>query len=238
MRIISPKLLIQACFLVLLSFLYITSAHANISVDKVVVHFDNGRRPVENIIVTNTGERPLMVKTKIVETLKPGQTDEEEISTRKVIVAPQSFTLAPGEKRTARIVLREMPQDMEAMYRVRFFPSTIKEKAQETQQGMSIKLNVLFGMGVLLLAAPQNPEPNFTAKRENGKIIVTNNGNVTVQLNRERFCDDDGECVQIPGKRVYPGMTWTTDIPKELRGKPFSQTIRVNNDYQTYEYAP
>jgi len=216
-----------------------TIALANISLDKVVVRFEQGSRPVNNISVTNGGSEIIKVRTEIVEIKNPGQENVLEVKTRELSVAPRAFELKPDETRVARVVLRKFPKDMEKMFRVRFIPDNVEQEIDQKQGEMSVKIGLIIGMGALVLAAPQNPAPDFVFDRKDGKITFTNKGNVTAQVQREDFCNSDKtECVSLEGRRVYPGAAWVMNVPPELKGKPFSQTVFMNNSYNKMTFPP
>ena len=212
-------------------------ANANITLDKVIVKFDPASRPVANVVVTNKSDAPVKVTTEIVEAFNSGTDDESEEKTKEIVVAPKGFELDAHESRAIRLVLRKIPEDQEKIYRIRFIPSEISFTKEVDAGDKSVRVGVIMSMGLLVMAAPKNPEPKLDFERTDNKIIFTNNGNVTAQLQREDFCNKDRtECVPLLGKRVYPGAKWVMDIPEQLIKVPFSQTVLINGDYSTITY--
>ncbi|PCJ16454.1 MAG: hypothetical protein COB04_10885 [Gammaproteobacteria bacterium] len=219
--------------------LFASIASADISLDKIVIHFDSTSPPVNNIAVTNNSDAVIKVEAKVIETLNPGQDSESEIKTRELSVAPKIFELQPHETRLTRVILRKKISDQEKMYRIRFFPDKPTRTTEQESGGMSVKIGVVVGMGVLILANPETPKPNLNFVRKDGKITFSNTGNITAQLQREPFCNKDrSACTPLIGKRIYPGSNWTMDVPNALKGKAFSQTILINNAFRTLNYPP
>jgi len=236
MRIINP---IAATLFSISLTLIASISSANISLDKIVIHFDNASAPVNNVAVTNNSDAVIKVEAKVIETLNPGQTTESEIKTRELSVAPKIFELQPHETRITRVILRRKINDQEKMYRIRFIPDTPSTSTEQQSGGMSVKIGIVVGMGVLILASPENPKPNLNFVRKDGKITFSNDGNITAQLQREPFCNQDKSlCVPLIGKRIYPHASWTMEVPIELKGKAFSQTVLINNAFSTLNFPP
>lgn len=215
-------------------------ALANISLDKVIVEFKPDERPLDNINVTNDGNQPVRISVKTVEDKNPGQSTETEsdASPDKIVVAPKSFELAAGEKRTVRIVMRQYPADLEAIYRVRFIPDQVSyEKNVVTANATNIRVGVIVSMGALITVTPKNPHPDLQFKRD-GKIIhFVNAGNVTAQLQRDDFCTDDKKtCASLPGQRIYPGMKWDMNVPDNLAATAYTQTVLINGNFSKLSY--
>ncbi|MCK5555919.1 MAG: fimbria/pilus periplasmic chaperone [Alphaproteobacteria bacterium] len=213
-------------------------AVANISLDKVILRFDPNVRPINNINVTNQGDKPVKVSIVTIEMVNSGQDGEIEKKTKNLIVAPKAFEMQPGETRAVRVVLRQYAEDMESIYRIRFKPSQPSFIKKEKVAGKSINVSIVLTMGALVIVPPKSPRPDLQFVRD-GKIIhFTNKGNVTAQLQRDDFCVDEEKktCVQLPNKRIYPGMTWDMDVPAELAGIGFSQTVLTNGSYSKISY--
>ena len=154
-----------------------------------------------------------------------------------MVLAPKVFELQPRESRMVRMVVRKFPDNMEDIYRVRFKPEQAFIREEETPSGTSVKIGVVMTMGALVMVQPKNPAPNLIVTRDANQLNFDNQGNITVQLQREDFCNQDRSiCTPLEGKRIYPGMKWQTDIPAELKSQPFSQTVLIKGDYSTLSY--
>jgi P pilus assembly chaperone PapD len=214
-------------------------AHANLSLDKVILEFKQGGRPVDNITVRNDGDEPVKVSVSALEDLTPGQHPEKLEPAKNLIAAPKAFELAAGETRVVRVVLRKWPEDMEGIYRVRFMPDRVTmEKKVETTSNKTINIGVTVTMGALVMVPPKNPRPDLVATRGAKTVHFKNKGNVTAQLQREDFCADDDKkaCGSLPGMRIYPGMSWDMDIPDALKKTDFEQTVLMNGNYTKISY--
>ncbi len=212
-------------------------AHANLSLDKVVVQFTPSERPVSNVLVSNKGDSPIKVTAEIIEVLNSGTKDEKEIKTKNLIVAPGGFELNANESRNVRLVLRKTPEDFEKIYRIRFHPDTISFTEEVEKGNKSVRVGVIISMGILVIAEPKEPKPKLEFVRNDKKIIFSNNGNVTAQLQREDFCNKDRtKCTELTGKRIYPGSTWEMEIPEHLIKTIFQQTVLINGNYSTITY--
>ncbi len=225
--------------LVALMVLTPLEANASISLNKVIVNFKPGQRPVSNIIVTNSGKETFKIETVTVKVLNSGRPDKVESSTKELVAAPSSFELGPGKSRSVRIVLRKFPEDMESIYRVRFMPDkpTIYKEQKTAREDVSLSLGMIVTMGALIIVDPVNPKPKISFERGNKKITFKNEGNVTVHLQRENVCNEDrSECIMVYGKKIYPNSVWELPIPEKLIGKKFKQTIKINNEYSTLNY--
>ena len=215
----------------------VADAQANISLDKVILNFVPGEKPVQNIMITNQGEKTVKVSGSVVQIQNSGQENEKEFPSKNLILAPKAFELAPGAQRQVRLVLRNFPDQQEGIYRVRFKPDTPQITTQEPKPGMSVKIGVVMTMGALVMVTPTVPSPKLTFERKKDVITFKNEGNVTAQLQREEFCTDGRKnCTSLDGKRIYPGMTWDHAIPESLLGKAFSQTVLINGQYSTLSF--
>ncbi len=212
-------------------------AMANIALDKVVLTFAPDERPVQNITVTNHSDKPTKVTGTAFKITNSGQPTESEAPAQDIALAPKAFELEPGQSRMVRLVVRDFPENMEDIYRVRFKPDTPEYRTQETDSGTSVKIGVIMSMGALVMVQPKVPQQNLIVTRDATQLHYHNQGNTTVQLQREDFCNQDRSvCVPLEGKRIYPGMKWDLDIPKGLENTAFTQTILVNGNYSTLAY--
>jgi len=227
------------CFIMVLSIsiLMPTKSWANLSLDKVILHFKPTERPVQNITVTNQSDKIVKVSGKVLKITNSGQPTESELDTQELVIAPKSFELPPNESRVVRLVLRKFPDNSEGIYRIRFRPDKPEVSEQQFEGGTSVRIGVITTMGALAIVAPKNPAPNLIVERRAETLFFKNEGNVTAQLQREDFCNKSRTvCSTLTGKRIYPGMSWSIDVPEVLKGQAFSQTILTNGQYSTLPY--
>lgn len=224
---------------ILLMMVAAMPAHAvGISLDKVIINLKPGDRPIENINVTNGSDKTVKISVNTVEVINSGLPDQKEQPAEKLVAAPKSFEMAPGETRTVRLVLRGFPDEMESIYRVRFVPKDpTSTHAETTPDGKSVQVNIIVSMGALIMVSPKNPKPDLKFTRKGDIVSFTNTGNVTAQLQREDFCADDKKsCASLEGKRLFPRASWDMPLPEALKGKTVSQTVLINGAYSTLTY--
>lgn len=223
---------------VLAALLAVPTAQAGgLSIDKVVVEFKPGDKPIDNITITNQHDKKLRVTVQSVEVTDSDLPTQQEAATDKLVAAPKSFELEPGESRPVRLVLRGFPEDKEALYRVRFSPDQPTQQETQESGGTSVQVNVIVSMGALILVAPKNVKPDLQFKRAGDTITFTNAGNVTAVIQREEFCTEDKSvCAPLEGRRIYPGVSWDMKVPEALAKIAFSQTILINGAYSKLSY--
>lgn len=208
-----------------------------LSLDKVIIDFKPSDKPIDNINVTNQNSKTLKVTVNAVEVLNSDLPDQKEIPAEKLVVAPKSFEIAPGETRPVRLVLRGFEDDREAVYRVRFQPSEPTEQSVQEMDGKSVQVNVVVTMGALIMAAPRNVREDLKFVREGDVIHFTNNGNVTAQIQREDYCTEDKKvCVPLEGMRIFPGVKYDMKVPDDLKTLAFTQTVLVGGKYSKLSY--
>ena len=186
---------------------------AQVSVDRAIVYFKAGERPIEDVIVRNGGEETLSVTANPDIMISPGSSDEKREPTEDMLVSPKRFTLEPGGQRTVRLILKKPYSEYEQVYRVRFVPEARgfgKDEPQDTKDKKTL-LKVITGMGILILVEPKEPSPNLEWKRDAGKLVVKNTGNINIFLSDGKACSgNDGPCQDITGNRLYPGNVLET----------------------------
>jgi P pilus assembly chaperone PapD len=106
--------------------------------------------------------------------------------------------------------------DRERVYRVTVKPVVGGIESEESG------LKVLVGYDVLVLVRPAQSNPNVTASRSGQRLSFSNSGNVSVELINGRQCNS-GQCTELPGKRLYPGASWTVELNSD---SPAEYTLR------------
>lgn len=213
-------------------------AHAQIALGDVFVEFMPNKRPLQNIVVHNTSAKEAFdVKVTAVKVINPGEENEERIETQEIIVAPSTIPMAANSKRVARMVFRAPFTDKEQVFRASFVPLAKEDNgAEEVEQSSRIKtkMRVLSGMGALVFAAPMEINRNLTWLRDSTGINFTNEGNVYERLERTKVCFSKDDCVDIKGRRLYPGNTWRLDLPErvqnsevEYRSESYNKIIKI-----------
>lgn len=206
-----------AFLLALTAQLWASSANANsMLLDRMIVYFEPGKAPRQDIRVSNIGSGNLYLQTEVYKVLNPGSDNEERVrltdpDEMKLLTTPQKSIVKPRGQRTVRVVSLETPKDQEAVYRITFRPVTADAEAS----GNGIQLLVAYQ--TLIFVRPENPVYQVIAKREKDKVIFTNTGNSNVIMRNGEQCEGsskESECIEITtGGRLYAGQNLTLDLP-------------------------
>ncbi|OED44337.1 hypothetical protein ACH42_07765 [Endozoicomonas sp. (ex Bugula neritina AB1)] len=188
----------------------------NMLLDRMIVYFEPGKAPRQDIRVSNISTENLFLQTEVYEVKNPGAENEERIRVMnpdemKLLTTPQKSIVKPQGQRTVRLVSLETPKDKEAVYRVTFRPVT--GDIESTQNAIQL----LVAYQALIFVRPENPVYNVIAKHDKNKMTFTNTGNSNVILRNGEQCMDnaqDAECVEITSSgRLYAGQSLTFDLP-------------------------
>ena len=148
-----------------------------------------------------------------------------------LLVTPNRLVIAPGAAQVVRLVNIKGANDAERIFRI-----TARPIAGEFEANSS-GLKVLIGYEVLAIVYPQNPNPQLDVTRDGHTLTIKNTGNTNVFLQEGFQCEDPGapveECTPLPGKRMYPGMTWVSQLPLDLPVR-YYQSVGTRNFVETY----
>ncbi|GAA4652663.1 hypothetical protein GCM10023116_49470 [Kistimonas scapharcae] len=191
------------------------SLHASMSLDKMIVYFEPGQPPRQDIMVTNPDPENLYLQTEVYKVVNPGQENEERIRITdpdklKLLATPQKAIIPPNGRKTVRLVSLETPNAKEEVYRVTFRPVVGDIQATQT----AIKL--LIAYQALVFIRPANPKYDVVAEWKGNKIVFTNQGNMNAVLRNGKFCTSkkDDSCTPLSeGTRLYAGQSWTLELP-------------------------
>lgn len=189
--------------------------YASMSLDKMVVYFEPGQPPRQDIMVSNPDPENLYLQTEVYKVINPGGENEERIRITdpdklKLLATPQKAVIPPNGRKTVRLVSLETPGTDEAVYRVTFRPVVGDVKATQT----AIKL--LIAYQALVFIRPANPKYDIVAKWKDNKIVFTNKGNMNAVLRNGQFCTSkkDVSCKPLSeSTRLYAGQSWTLELP-------------------------
>lgn len=229
---------LRAGLLLVLSSLGLLTAPAtaNMALSNAIVHFEPGEPTRQDVEISNMGTEPLYVQIEPKVVLNPG-TDKEERQLitdpreHGLLVTPNRLVIAPGSAQVIRLVNIKGVDDAERIFRI-----TARPIAGEFEASTS-GLKVLIGYEVLAIVYPQNPQPNLDVTREGRTLTMKNTGNTNVFLQEGFQCEDPKaeveDCTSLPGKRMYPGMQWVTQLPHDLPVR-YYQSIGTRNFVETY----
>ena len=225
--------------LALLSLLLPTvPVSANMVLSEAIVHFEPGNPLRRDIEVENPGDENLYVQIEPAIVLKPGTENErrESISDPRehgLLVTPNKLVVPPGGRKLVRLVSLQPLGDEERVYRVTFKPVSGELESEH------IGIKILVGYEVLILMQPASPDPNLVVKREGQTISFSNEGNTNVLLREGKQCPkgadpESDDCKRLGGKRLYPGNSWSVNLPLNLP-VDYQMSIGTKNLVKTYK---
>lgn len=187
-------------------------AHADLVLSQLIVDLQPGKQVRNDIEVWNDSPERSFVAIEPREVLYPsspnqGVRRDPDPQKLGLLVSPTRMILEPGQRKLVRIATLAQPDSREHVYRVTIKPVVGAIGADSTG------LKLLVGYDVLVLVRPEQPAPNVRARREGRSLTFTNSGNVSVEIIDGRQCDrDHRQCTPLPGKRLYPGASWTVQL--------------------------
>jgi P pilus assembly chaperone PapD len=200
-----------------------TAASADLVLSDLIVDLQPGKQAREDVEVWNNGPERAYVAIEPREILNPGtskQSDRHDPDPAKLglLVGPSRMILEPGQRKLVRIASLASGADREHVYRVTVKP--VVGGVQSEDSG----LKVLVGYDVLVLVRPTQTLAGVSGTRSDRKLALSNTGNVSVELVNGRQCNTDkSQCSDLPGKRLYPGATWTVELSSD---RPVEYTLK------------
>lgn len=211
------------------------SALGSMELSNVIFHFEPGEPSREDVEIYNPTDTPMYINIEPKEVLSAGSAEEE----RKLIqdpreagllVTPTKLIIPPGGTKVVRMV-KLGSFEKERVYRIGAKP--IVEGIESETTG----LKILIGYEILAIVYPGESEPNLEVRREGNKLFFKNAGNANVLLREGYQCEspnlDKEQCTPLPGKRLYPGNTWSVDLPEDLPVR-YYQSVGTRHFVETY----
>lgn len=202
--------------IVLASLSWTVPARADLVLSELIVELQPGKQVRNDVEIWNNSPERSYVALEPREILNPAQSsqsDRKDPDPQKLglLVTPARMILEPGQRKLLRIATLSSDIDKEHVYRVTVKP--VVGGVQSSDTG----LKVVIGYDVLVLVRPAQPAPRVTAVRKGRELTFANSGNVSVEVVEGRQCaTSNAQCTQLPGKRLYPGASWTVDLPSDL----------------------
>lgn len=194
-------------------------AHAELVVSQLIVDFQPGAARTADIEIFNNGDERAYAVVEPHEILHPGTPGEQRVETPDpaklgLLASPARFILEPRQRRTLRIAAIGAAGTQERVYRVTVKPVTGDVSGSESG------LKLLVGYDLLVLVRPPVVRNSVRAARNGSQIILTNEGNSSVELAEGKQCDASGtSCRELPAKRLYAGASWKQDLPRSEGGE-------------------
>jgi len=216
-------------------------AHGNMVLSNAIVHFEEGSAARQDVEISNAGSEPLYVQIEPHIVLNPGTDQEQRVLIKNprehgLLVTPSRMVLAPGTAKSMRLVKLAMPGDPdeqnERIYRISARPVVGDVSAEQTG------LKVLIGYEVLAIVYPKTPTPDLVVERSGLTLTAHNKGNTNVLLQEGYQCETPEqpleECAPVRGKRMYPGLSWSVDLQRDLPVR-FFQSVGTRNYVEIYK---
>jgi P pilus assembly chaperone PapD len=188
------------------------TARAELVLSELIVELQPGKQIRDDLEVwNNSPERAFVAieSREIVNPSLPTQSERRDPDPEKlgILVSPSRMILEPGERKLVRIATLSPGIEREHVYRVTVRPVVGGVDAKDSG------LKILVGYDVLVLVRPAQPLTNVTGVRSGRKLTFNNTGNVSVELVDGKQCNGArAQCAQLPGKRLYPGASWTLEL--------------------------
>jgi P pilus assembly chaperone PapD len=190
-------------------------ARADMALSRLVLDFKPGQPPRDDVEVSNGGTERLYVVVEPSEIIAPGLPGEKRVSSRDpqqlgLLVTPAKLVIEPGQRKLVRIVGLGEAGATDRIYRVTFKP-VIGELKTDTNL-----VKVMVGYDVLVIRRPAQPRAVVSGARTGRTVAFANTGNTSAEIMASQQCDAQGKaCVKLPGKRLYAGATWRTELPMD-----------------------
>lgn len=191
-----------------------TPARADLVLSDLIVELQPGKQVRRDVEVWNNSPERAFVSVEPREIVDPGlasQSVRQDPDPEKLglLASPRRMILEPGQRKLIRIASLSSDETREHVYRVMVKP--VVGGVQSDDSG----LKILVGYDVLVLVRPVRSATNVTAARSGKRLTFRNAGNASVEIVDGRQCKDR-QCSDLPGKRLYPGMSWSVDLPFDL----------------------
>ncbi|CAM3433815.1 fimbrial biogenesis chaperone [Parendozoicomonas haliclonae] len=206
------------------------TAFAGVQLDRMIVYFDADKLPRQDILVTNPDNETLYLETEIFKVENPGSDKEQRIQITdpdkmQLLATPDKSIVAPGGRKTVRLLNLNEPPKVEEVYRITFRPVVGELEATQTA------VKILIAYQVLAFIRPENPFYDVAAKVNKDQMTFTNSGNMNVVLRNGRYCPKSvsklasqsskkEQCTELTeGSRIYAGQSWSLPLTKEQKAQ-------------------
>jgi len=195
--------------------LFPLTAQADMILNKSIIYFEPDNPNREDLEIQNAGTDPLYIsrsRLKLLIILVPISRREifDNPKQAGLLVSPNKLVVPPNGRKLLRFVnLNPNPKE-EKVYRVSITPVVGELSAKSTG------VKIMIGYEVLVIVHPVDGHIDLTHQRSSNKLTLSNQGTQNVLLRKGTQCpadvDDESLCHQLPGKRLYPGNTWSVDL--------------------------
>ena len=236
---------IVAAFLVALGAgLVPFGAEARLAVEPSVVEL-SGARSRTLVTLSNTGADTLYVSLELHSIEDPAARGSATAPVvdplaEGVLVHPRQMILAPGQRRTARVVFDGEAPVVDRVYRLVLRPFA-GEALVDPVEARSAGVRMLLGYKLPLFVRPDRPRADVSLERGRGALRLVNRGNTNVMLRTLEACERDGtRCRALTPDRLHAGRTLPLALPRGLSADEALVRARqhVGDRERLVEYAP
>lgn len=195
---------------------FATEARADLVLSELIVELQPGKQVRDDVEVWNNSPERTYVSVEPREILDPSLPSQRVVRDPDpqklgLLVSPARMILEPGQRKLLRIATLSPDVEREHVYRVTVKPVVGGVEAKDSG------LKILVGYDVLVLVRPAEPLAAVAGVRSGRKLTFSNSGNVSVIVSDGKQCDAArAHCTELPGKRLYPGASWTVDVGSDL----------------------
>ena len=202
------------------------------TVDPVILGFDRPDLKRQDMVVGNLSLRPLYLEVSAARIMEPAAETEtylerpgpDEVG---LLVAPRRVVLQPGEEKVVRVILLDHDIETDKAWRVHFKP-VIGEVVTDSPVAVP-----LVGVKALVYARPDDAKANIISQRDGEALMLTNTGNTNAILTGGTQCArSDTDCKSLRGTRLWPGMVWTTRLPKDAPGSFLVESVGADDQIE------
>jgi len=230
----------RASWLAGLALIGASLAHGAMRVDRNVVTFEPGAPDRADVEVQNPDAEPLFAEVEVFEVQHPGAENEARVKVTdpaevRFLVTPSKFVVPPGARKVLRLVNLGGNGDHERVYRINLRPVPAPMEAKAS----GIRLLVAYQL--LVIVAPAEPKPDLVVTRTDNSLVAVNRGNVNTLMSAGLQCvtasalqkPDADTCTALETHRVYPGNTWTLELPSD---GPVEFTLSQGAEHDRHRY--
>ena len=183
-----------------------------------ILYFEPDKPNHQDIEIENVGEDPLYIQVTPKVVRNPGTEQQirepyDDPTAAGLLVSPNKLVIPPKGRKLLRFVNLNKNPTEEHVYRVGVTPVVGDLVAQETG------VKIVIAYEVLVLVHPINGEVELVHNRQGKTLHVENKGTRNVLLRKGVQCPadikDESLCDHVPGKRLYPGNHWETELPND-----------------------
>lgn len=208
-------------------------ASADLAVSQLVVELKPGEGRAADIEIYNDSEERSFVSVEPREIVDAGRDQERprlspDPEQLGLLVSPRRLVIEPRQRRRLRIAVIGPIPTQERVYRV-----TVKPVSGEVT-GTETGLKLLVGYDLLVLVRPPAGRPRLDIVRGDNALIITNQGNSSVELAEGKQCNEKGQdCQRLPSRRLYSGASWRQQLPTRGSGE---YRVRTADGWSTLKF--